>query len=44
MAGLVGLAGFWGTSRVGIGASSLSSLVGTSYLSSSTLLVFLDQK
>ena len=43
--------GFWGTSRVGKGASSLSNLVGTSSLSSLTgasglsglmLLVFLD--
>ena len=32
--GLVGLVGFWGTSRVGKNASSLSNLVGTSSLSS----------
>ena len=53
MAGLVGLVGLRGTSRVGKGASSLSNLVGTSSLSSlmgasssSGLisLVFLGQK
>ena len=31
--GLVGLAGFWGTSGVGISASSLSDLAGASSLS-----------
>ena len=52
--GLAGLVGFWGTSRVGIDASSLSNSAGASSLSSLagacgsssssslTLLVFLD--
>jgi hypothetical protein len=35
--GLAGLVSLWGTSRVGKGASSLSSLVGASSLSSLTL-------
>ena len=33
MVGLVGLVGFWGTSRVGISTSSLSNSVGASSLS-----------
>ena len=33
MVGLVGLVGFWGTSRVGISASSLSNSAGASSLS-----------
>jgi len=53
MVGLVGLVGFWGTSRVGKGAfsllnsvvaSSLSSLVVASSSSSLTLWVFLGRK
>jgi len=34
--------GFWGTSEVGRGASSLSGLAGASSLSSLTAQVFLD--
>ena len=56
MVGLVGLVGFWGTSRVGMGTSSLSNSAGASSSSSSAgacssssssslrLLVFLDRK